>query len=135
MQQVNEDAAAMYESWKQEAMVEEYQTADAEIILTAYGISGRIAKSAVNLLRAQGIKAGLIRPITVYPFPDAAYDRIDYSRVKAILDVEMSIPALFVEDVKAAVKGRARIETCLCSGGNIMSREAVIKAAKNIMEG
>ena len=135
MQQVNEDAAAMYEAWKQEAMVEEYQTEDAEIILTAYGISGRIAKSAVNLLRAQGIKAGLVRPITVYPFPDAAYDRIDYSKVKAILDVEMSIPALFVEDVKAAVKGRARIETCLCSGGNIMSREAVISAAKKIMEG
>ena len=135
MQKCNEDAAAMYESWKNEAMVEEYRTEDAEIILTAYGISGRICKSAVNLLRAQGIKAGLIRPITVYPFPDAAYDRIDYSKVKAILDVEMSIPALFVDDVKAAVKGRARIETCLCSGGNIMSREAVIHAAKKIVEG
>ena len=135
MQQCNEEAAAMYESWQKEAMVEEYMTEDAELILTAYGISGRIAKSAVNLLRADGIKAGLIRPITVYPFPSAAYDRLDYSKVKAILDVEMAIPALFVDDVKAAVKGRAPIETCLCSGGNIMSREAVIEAAKKIVEG
>lgn len=135
MQKCNEEAAAMYESWQKEAMVEEYMTEDAELILTAYGISGRIAKSAVNLLRNEGIKAGLIRPITVYPFPNAAYDRLDYSKVKAILDVEMSIPALFVDDVKAAVMGRAPIETCLCSGGNIMSREAVIESAKKLVEG
>ncbi len=135
MQQENEKAAAMYESWKSEAMVEEYMTEDAEVILTAYGICGRIAKSAVNLLRAEGIKAGMVRPITVYPFPTAAYDRLDYTKVKAILDIEMSIPALFVEDVQAAVKGRAPIETCLCSGGNIMSRNDVIAAAKKIVEG
>ncbi len=135
MEQCNKDAAAMYESWQKEAMVEEYQTEDAELILTAYGICGRIAKSAVNLLRAQGLKVGLIRPITVYPFPDAAFDKIDYSKVKAVLDVEMSIPALFIEDVAAAVKGRAPIETCLRSGGNIMSRDAVIETAKKLVEG
>ena len=135
MQKCNEDAAAMYKSWEKEAMAEEYLTEDAELILTAYGISGRIAKSAVNLLRAEGIKAGLVRPITVYPFPTEAYDRLDYSKIKGILDVEMSIPALFVDDVKAAVKDRARIETCLCSGGNIMSRNDVLKAAKKIVEG
>ena len=69
-------------------------------------------KSAVELLRAQGVKAGLIRPITVHPFPYAAYDHIDYSRVKAVLDVEMSIPAQFVDDVAVAVKDRCPIETC-----------------------
>ena len=79
-QKFNEDAAAMYESWKKETRVEEYRTEDAEIILTAYGISGRIGKSAVNLLRAQGIRAGLIRPITVYPCPEAAFDRLDYDQ-------------------------------------------------------
>lgn len=135
MQECNEEAAAMYKAWEKEAMAEEYQVEDAEIILTAYGISGRIAKSAVNLLRKDGIKAGLIRPMTVYPFPSAAYDRLDYGKVKTILDVEMSIPALFVDDVAAAVKERCPIETCLCSGGNIMSREAVLEAARKIMEG
>ena len=108
---------------------------DAEVVLTAYGISGRICKSAVNLLRAQGVKAGLIRPITVHPFPYASYDKLDYSKVKAVLDVEMSIPAQFVEDVKVGVKDRCKIETCLCSGGNIMSREKVIDAVKKIVEG
>ena len=105
------------------------------MVLTAYGISGRICRSAVKLLRAEGIKAGLIRPITVSPFPYSAYDQIDYSRCRAVLDVEMSIPAQFVEDVKVGVKDRCPVETCLCSGGNLMSREAVMAAARKIMEG
>ena len=135
MQQVNEEAAALYKSWEKDVQVEEYQLADAEVVLTAYGISARICKSAVDLLRAQGVKAGLIRPITVHPFPYAAYDHIDYGKCKAVLDVEMSIPAQFVEDVKVAVKDRCPIKTCLCSGGNIMSRESVLDAVKKIMEG
>lgn len=132
MQKANEDAAKLYASW--EAEVEEYQVEDAEIVIAAYGISARIAKSVVEMLRKEGIKVGMIRPITVYPFPYDAFDHIDYSKCKAILDVEMSIPAQFVEDVAVAVKERCPIETCLCSGGNIMSREAVIEAVKKINE-
>lgn len=135
MQEVNEAAASLYASWEKDARAEEYLIEDAELILTAYGISGRIAKSAVNVLRSEGIKAGLIRPLTLYPFPKSAYGHIDYTKVKAVLDVEMSIPALFVEDVLSAVGDRARVETCLCSGGNIISRGAILRAAKKIMEG
>lgn len=135
MQRANEEAAALYQSWDGQARAEEYRLEDAQIVLTAYGISGRICKSAVNLLRAQGIRAGMIRPITVHPFPYASYDKLDYSRVKAVLDVEMSIPAQFVEDVRVAVKERCAVETCLCSGGNIMSREKVMDAVRQIMEG
>ena len=134
MQKANEAAAALYRSWEKDARVEEYWTEDAELLLTAYGISARICKSAVNLLRDQGVKVGLIRPITVHPFPYKAFDRINYAGVRAVLDVEMSIPAQFVEDVKAGVKDRCPIHTCLCSGGNIMSRESVLKAVKAIME-
>lgn len=132
MQRANEEAAALYESWEKDVQVEEYMVEDAELVLTAYGISARIAKSAVDLLRKEGIKAGLIRPITVHPFPYKAYDNINYSQVKAVLDVEMSIPAQFIVDVKAAVKERCPIESCLCSGGNIMSREAIMEAARKI---
>lgn len=135
MQRANEEAAALYASWEKDVQVEEYQVADAEVVIAAYGVSARIARSAVNLLRAQGIKAGLIRPITVHPFPYGAFEHIDYGKCKAVLDVEMSIPAQFVEDVKAAVKERCPVEECLCSGGNIMSRESVIAAAKKIVEG
>ncbi len=133
MQQWNEAAAKMYDSWDKDILVEEYMIEDAELVLTAYGISGRICRSVVDMLRAEGYKLGLIRPITVSPFPYSSYDKIDYSKCKAILDVEMSIPAQFIEDVTMGVKDRAPIETCLCSGGNIMSREAVIEAVKKIL--
>lgn len=131
-QKCNEAARDLYASWEPE--VEEYQVKDAEIVIAAYGISARISKSVVDMLRKEGIPVGLIRPKTVYPFPYAAFDHIDYSKCKAVLDVEMSIPAQFVEDVAVAVKERCPIETCLCSGGNIMSREAVIDAVKKINE-
>ena len=133
MQRVNEEAAALYASWEKDVMVEEYCTEDAEVVITAYGISGRIAKSVVEMMRAEGKKVGLIRPITVHPFPKAAFDKLDYGTCHAILDVEMSIPAQMVEDVDHAVRGRCPIKTCLCSGGNVMSREAVVEAVEKLL--
>jgi len=132
MQRANEEAASLYRSWEKEAQAELYRTEDARVILTAYGISARVAKSAVDQLRQEGIKAGLIRAVTVHPFPDKAFETLDYGTVEAIIDVEMSIPAQYLYDVERAVRERCPIETCLCSGGNIISREAVIAAAKNI---
>lgn len=133
MQKCNEEAAELYRSWeKNDVMVEEYELEDAEIVITAYGISGRISKSAVDILRKQGVKVGLIRPITLNPFPTEAFEKLDYSRVKTILDVEMSIPAQYATDVEAAVRRRCPVEKCLCSGGNIMSREAVLAAVMKI---
>lgn len=129
-EQVNKDAEAMYESWPAE--YENYLTEDAEVIVTSYGISARIARSAVDKLREQGVKAGLVRAKTVYPFPKEAYDQIDYSICKGILDVEMSIPALFYEDVDNAVRDRAPVYKCLRSGGNMISRESVIEMATRI---
>jgi 2-oxoglutarate ferredoxin oxidoreductase subunit alpha len=134
LQDENAKAAEMYESWKKEARAAEYALEDAEVVLTAYGISARIAQSAAEELRSAGIKAGVIRPLTLNPFPHEAYDRIDYSKVKAVLNVEMSIPAQLATDVAVAVKGRCPVETCLCSGGNLMRRERVLNAAKQIVE-
>ena len=133
MQEENEKAAAMYASWEKDVQVEEYQIEDAEVVIAAYGVSARIAKSAVDICRAAGKKVGLIRPITVHPFPFKAFDHINYDICKAVLDVEMSIPAQMVQDVNTAVLGRCPIETCLCSGGNIMSREAILKAVDAIL--
>jgi len=130
----NREAAELYESWKKDARAECYMTDDAELILTGYGISARIARSAVDLLRREGIRAGLVRPITVNPFPFEAYERLQFGKLRGILDVEMSIPALFVRDVERAVRERCQIRTCLCSGGNIMTREAVVAAAKEMLE-
>ncbi|MDR3231022.1 MAG: 3-methyl-2-oxobutanoate dehydrogenase subunit VorB [Synergistaceae bacterium] len=128
-QQANEEAAALYESWRRnDVRVEEYMTEDAEIVLTAYGTSARVAGSVVDALRKEGKKIGLIRPLTVHPFPFEAFDRLDYTRVRAVLDVEMSIPAQMVQDVDRAVKNRCPIHTCLCSGGNIMKKGQVLEA-------
>lgn len=133
MQAVNEEALRLYNSWEKDVMVEEYCTEDAEVVITAYGISGRIAKSVVEMMRAEGKKVGLIRPITVHPFPKASFEKLDYGTCRAILDVEMTIPAQLAEDVDHAVRGRCPIETCLCSGGNIMSREAVVEAVEKLL--
>lgn len=135
LERVNMEAEELYKSWEQDAMVENYLVDDADVILTAYGISARIAKSAVDALRKQGVKAGLIRPITVHPFPNKAYDALDYSKVKYILDVEMSIPAQMIHDVEAAVKERAPIHTALRSGGNIMTRDLILKTVKDLEKG
>ena len=124
----------MYDTWEKDVQVEEFMTEDAELILVAYGVCGRISKSAVRILRAQGYKVGLIRPKTVSPWPYASFDKLDYSKVKAVLDVEMSIPAQLVLDVTLAVKDRCPVHTCLRSGGEIMSRDHVVAAAKAILD-
>ncbi len=130
----NKKLAALYDSWQKDIQVEEYMLEDAEIVIASYGISGRISKSAVEILRKEGIKVGMIRPITVNPFPYGAFDRLDYSKIKGILDVEMAIPALFVKDVEKGVKERCPIDTCLTSGGIIMQRADILKAARKINE-
>lgn len=135
MQKCNEEAAELYKSWSKDERWEEYMLEDAELVLTAYGISGRIARSAVNLLRKEGIKAGLLRPITVNPFPYRAYENINWDINKGIISIEMSIPAQFKEDVKIAVSDRAKVDEVLVSGGNIMTREAIVEKAKAILGG
>ena len=133
--QMNQRDAELYESWKTtEVEYEDYLTEDAEIILTAYGISGRIAKSAVNILRGEGVKAGLIRPKKVYPFPAQAYEKLPLERLRGIVCAEMSIPAQFAEDVGNVVHGRTKIVTALSSGGDILDRSTILDAARGLMK-
>lgn len=133
--QMNIQADEMYRSWKEtEVDYEDYLTEDAEIILTAYGISGRIAKSAVNILRSEGIKAGLIRPKKVYPFPDVAYEKLSLEKLRGIVCAEMSIPAQFAEDVSNVVHGRTKIVTALSSGGEVLDRSTILDAARSLMK-
>lgn len=133
--QMNIQADEMYRGWKEtEVDYEDYLTEDAEIILTAYGISGRIAKSAVNILRSEGIKAGLIRPKKVYPFPDVAYEKLPLEKLRGIVCAEMSIPAQFAEDVSNVVHGRTKIVTAISSGGEVLDRSTILDAARSLMK-
>lgn len=126
--------AEIYETWKRdEVRVEEYLIDDAELVIAAYGISARIAKTAIKKLRAEGLKVGMIRPITVFPFPTESFRKLDPNRVKGVLSVEMSIPAQFAEDVEFALLGKIPLETCLRSGGEIMQSEQIIEAAKKML--
>lgn len=125
-------AEALYKSWPSEA--ETMYLDDAEIVVTGYGICGRIARSAVKLLRAKGHKVGFIRPKTLYPFPADVYAGLDFDRVKAILDVEMCIPAQMVDDIRLAINDRCPIETCLHAGGEIMGRGEVMDAVRKLLE-
>lgn len=129
------DCAVMYERWQAEdVQVERYLTEDAEIVIAAYGISARAVKSAISELRRAGVKVGLIRPITVSPFPYEAFDQLDYNRVKHVLSVEMCIPALMVDDVKSAVARRSTVSSFGRGGGFVISPGEITDAVKKILE-
>jgi 2-oxoglutarate ferredoxin oxidoreductase subunit alpha len=110
----------------QETKCEEYKTEDAEIIVTAYGTVARIAKSAIDLLREKGVKAGLIRPITLFPFPTANFVKAAKSdTVKEFITVELST-GQYIEDVKLSVEGRKPVKFFGRSGGNVMTPEDIV---------
>jgi 2-oxoglutarate ferredoxin oxidoreductase subunit alpha len=98
-------------------------TDDAELLVVAFGTAGRIAKTAIRDARQQGIKAGLLRPITLFPFPSTPLDRLlrdtrNTNGVKAILVVEMSAGQM-VEDVQLIVQGRVPVHFYGRSGGAV----------------
>ncbi|KQM10034.1 MAG: 3-methyl-2-oxobutanoate dehydrogenase subunit VorB [Candidatus Methanomethylophilaceae archaeon] len=110
---------------RKEQRAEEYLTEDAEIIVVAYGASSRVSRSAVNKAREDGIKAGLIRPITLWPFPDDAIGKAaDSKKTKRFLTVEMSMGQM-VEDVRLAVNGRKPVEFYGRTGGVIPTPKEV----------
>lgn len=117
-----------YESMKQDIMFENIMTDDAEYLFVAYGSSARICQKAVDLARAEGIKVGLHRPITLYPFPEAELNRLGL-QVKGMLSVEMSLGQL-VEDVRLAVNGKTKVEHFGRVGGMIHSPTEVVEALK-----
>ncbi len=126
--QVLEDSVrARYERYAQveakEVQYEEYMTDDADIVLVAFGITARICKSAVNAAREAGIKAGLLRPITLWPFPKAAISAAA-DKAKALLSVEMSMGQM-VDDVRLAVNGKKPVYFYGRTGGMIPSVEEV----------
>ena len=113
---------------KEEVRFEEIQVEDAEYIFIAYGSSSRIAMKAVKLAREQGLKVGLLRPITLFPFPKNRLEELS-NQVKGILSVELSLGQM-VEDVKLAVNCRIPVEHYSRVGGMIPTPEEVLNALK-----
>lgn len=113
---------------EKEAMAEEYLMDDAEICIAAFGIAARVAKNAISEARKQGIRVGMIRPITLWPFPKAAF-RAAADRVHAFISVEMSMGQM-IEDVRLASECRVPVSLCNRAGGMIPSPEQVLAAIK-----
>jgi pyruvate/2-oxoacid:ferredoxin oxidoreductase alpha subunit len=96
------------------------------VVFTGYGIVSRVLRSAVDQLRREGVEAGLIRPVSLFPFPYEAFARLA-SRVERFVVVEMSTGQM-VEDVRLAVEGRAPVEFHGRTGGNLPSAQAIVEA-------
>ena len=108
-----------------ELRVETFHANDSDIMLVAYGSMARVAKAAMEEARAKGLKVGLIRPITVWPFPEAVIAKAA-ERAKRFLVVEMSAGQM-LEDVERAVKSSATVDFYGRMGGGIPTEEAILE--------
>jgi pyruvate/2-oxoacid:ferredoxin oxidoreductase alpha subunit len=116
---------AKYQRAEREAVRAEcWRTEDAEIVLVGYGIVGRVLKAVVEMARARGLAVGLLRPITLFPFPVAQIRELS-RRAKAFAVVELSTGQL-VDDVRLALEGRRPVEFYSRVGGNVPSAEEVL---------
>jgi 2-oxoglutarate/2-oxoacid ferredoxin oxidoreductase subunit alpha len=113
-----------------EVRYEEYKMDDAEIVITAFGLTSRVCKKVVDLAREEGIKMGLFRPITLWPFPkDQISELADQDRVKLFLSVEMNVGQM-VEDIRLAVNGRKPVYFYGRQGGILPTPEEILEYAK-----
>ena len=132
MEKVNLQLQQKYEAMQSEVRYEDIQTEDAEIVLVAYGLSARICQKVVDLGRAKGLKLGLLRPITLYPYP---YKRLRElaNQVDFMLTVEMSAGQM-IEDVRLAVEGKVPVYFKGRMGGMISTPEEILQEVEAINE-
>ncbi|MFH1786266.1 MAG: 3-methyl-2-oxobutanoate dehydrogenase subunit VorB [archaeon] len=126
----NKDLQKKFKSMRTEARYESFRADDADIILVAYGTCSRLAKTVVEDGRKEGLKLGLIRPITLWPFPSEAI-RKAAGRARALLVVELSAGQM-VEDVRLAVNGKKPVHFFGRMGGMVPFPEDILKEAKKI---
>ena len=126
-----------YERYKHieqtEAMWEEYMMEDADICVVAFGIASRVAKNAIVAARQEGIKVGLIRPITLWPFPKAVLNKAA-DQVKGFVSVELSMGQM-IEDVRLATECKRPVALCNRCGGMIPSPDEVLESIRNAEKG
>ena len=133
MEEHNRKLEAKFAAMRQaEVRYEEIETEDAEVLLVAYGLSARICHKAVDLARAKGIRAGLLRPITLFPFP---YQRLLElaGQLQAMMSVELSSGQM-VEDVRLAVNGRVPVHFFGRMGGMVPTPEDVVHQLETQMQ-
>lgn len=132
MEQVNFELQEKYRKIQDEVRYEEINTEDAEFLLVAFGLSSRICQKAMDLARENGIKVGILRPITLYPFP---YKRLKElaKQVQMMMSVEMNAGQM-VEDVRLAVEGKVPVYFTGRMGGMIPTPDDVFAEIESIIE-
>lgn len=124
----------LFEKYKkieqEETMVEKFMLDDAKLVLTGFGIVGRIAKAAVLKAREKGLKVGLIRPITLFPFPNNEYFETA-KKAKMILDLEMNAGQM-LHDVRSAVFGACPVEFYGRPGGGVLTPDLIMKKVEEL---
>jgi 2-oxoglutarate ferredoxin oxidoreductase subunit alpha len=135
LERINTARFGRYETIKKnEARAERYLCDDASIVLVAFGACARIAKSAVDEARAAGIAAGLLRPVTLWPWPQAAIEQLlATGQVKAFLSVEMSMGQM-VDDVRLTVNGRVPVDFFGHSGGVVPTPAEVLRQIQRLAQ-
>ena len=115
---------------KKEQRYEKFHLDKADIILVAYGTMARLAKQAMLDLREKGVKAGLIRPVSLWPFPNGVFKNLAHTKKRLkFLCLEMSCGQM-VEDVRLALNGRADVEFLGRAGGGVLSVEEIVNKAR-----
>ncbi|MBQ8611988.1 MAG: 3-methyl-2-oxobutanoate dehydrogenase subunit VorB [Oscillospiraceae bacterium] len=126
-----------YERYKlveeNETMWEEYMMEDAELCVVAFGIAARVAKNAVAAARSEGIRVGLIRPITLWPFPSAPLLKAA-EQVKGFVSVELNMGQM-IEDIRLATQCKRPVSLCNRCGGMIPSPEEVLASIRKAQKG
>ena len=126
-----------YEKYKiieeNEPIWEEYMMDDAEYCVVAFGIASRVAKNAVVAAREEGIKVGLIRPITLWPFPKAPFAKAA-DKVKSFISVELNMGQM-VEDIKLSTDCKKPVYLCNRCGGMIPSPDEVLESIRKAVKG
>ena len=134
LERLNIERFARYaEIEKNECMWEEFMMEDAEVCIVSCGITARVSRNAIVEARKQGIKAGMIRPITLWPFPKAPL-RKAADQVKRFVCVELNMGQMR-EDVQLAVECKKPVDLCFRVGGMIPSPDEVLDAIRKANEG
>ena len=131
LEELNFKLQARYEKIKKnEVICEQYKVDDAEIIMVAYGVAARIVRGAVDKAREEGMPVGLIRPVTLWPFPTEQISRAA-NEFRIFLTVEMSMGQM-VEDVRLAVAGKAPVVFYGRTGGGVPTVEEILNQIKQL---
>ena len=112
-----------------EILYEETMTEDTDNVLVAFGSSARICQKVVQVARQEGLKVGLVRPITLWPYPYEVISKLAERGVKGFLSVELNAGQM-VEDVRLAVNGRCPVEHFGRMGGMLFSPDEVLNALR-----